>query len=99
MGDNMSSPAVADTMFVPSGPIHSYPVSAAGHSEIRMITLRLLLVPTPRPTSIPAGTGLAPIGDIEPCHTRQRSGISVRDCYLRLNFTGIKYTYRPLSLT
>jgi len=58
----------------------------------------LLLVSTPRPTSIPAGTGLAPIGDIEPCHTPQRSGIGVRHCYLPLNFTGIKYTYRPLSL-
>ena len=38
MGDHIGNPAVANLMSVPSGPTCSYPVSAAGHAEIRTIT-------------------------------------------------------------
>jgi hypothetical protein len=94
----MRSPAVADPMFVPSRPIHSYPVSAAGHSEIRTITFTYYQSrPHARHRSLQA-LGWPQSGISNPV-IRQRSGIGVRDCYLPLNFSGIKYTYRPLSLT
>lgn len=52
----MGSSAVADPMFVPSRPIHSYPVSAAGHSEIRTIVFTSYYYSSPDPTP-----------DIDPC--------------------------------
>jgi hypothetical protein len=52
----MGSPAVADPLFVSYRPIHSYPVTAAGHSEISLDNHLhlLLLVSDPTP-------------DIDPC--------------------------------
>jgi hypothetical protein len=66
--------------------------TSTGHAEIKTIIF------TPRPTSIPAGTGLAAglNRGFGLCHTYTGIGPGVRDCYLF--FTGIKQftdSYRP----